>query len=280
MNAQSTHAALAIAAAAISSALFGCGGGAADGSLMGAAPVQMYQSFNDIATYCGLDEQLPAAKDAGLTAGFGMTMAARGGLDSATSVVSAPGGWDPIGDVVSTTMRILFRDFRTDTPTAAWIDVGYDDGTRSMGAQIGLNVPAGGIACVAPVAWLLPAGTRDTGMVNPSTRQAYIETLRTLTWASRDRTPLPVQTLPGYAVNGFEVIANYTPTAGRVYFSTAKTQVADQSVVRVCQLRDGASSWTCSVPDVSDNGTTWLFGVSGIAAGTYMLVSTHPGAGQ
>lgn len=270
----------AAVAAFLGASLTGCGGGMAeDSGPIGAPPSAMYKSFNEVAEYCGISDRLPTAEGARPSFIVPYSTARRYSWSSEyTSVVLAANGWRPDETLATATLHIPFRDYRSSTPVVNWVDAGFVTEENGKGVQLFLEIPPGGIACVAPAAWLLPHHTEN--YYNESLHQNVPIHYRMISWESRERTPLPVETLPGYPVDAFEMVGNYTPRSGRAFFSTIKTSVADQGAIQMCHLPVGSDTWNCKVPKVTDQGTAWFFTLDGAAPGAYVLVSAHAGARQ
>lgn len=252
------------AALVLTSLLAACGGGAggADEARSPAASPEMARSFNEVAAYCGVSSRLPDAGDAGLDT-FLSARVERYGMQSAQAA-AAPAGWTPFDASDRQSLAVELHDLRS--ASGRYIGKG---GLAYAGIRMGVAFPslfpAGGIACVAPVSWLKPTADPVD---------------KTLVWESRARAPLPVDTLGATPLDGFELVGNFAVAPGQVFFVALKTMVADAGAVRVCHLPAGAAAWTCAAPEVQDRFDRWSFAVPGAAAGTWMLASTHEGAGQ
>jgi hypothetical protein len=262
----------------------GCGGGGSDQSTSAPAPAPvspaMTQSFNDIAQYCGVSTRLPSS-DTSTTVSVGSFSAQRDPDPrlSTYAALSAIGNVaDPKSPLYAANLRLDTQDYRQSTlpPGFVRVSVGTADGSTGKGVVVVLDLPAGGIVCAAPAAWY----KSNPPAIDPGTGRISTDTGATLHWESRDGAPLPVASLPGYAVDGFELVTNFAVKGSPVFFVERKRDMADPVNAQICRLSSPTKAWDCKKPTVADLGANWSFTLQGATAGTYVLTSVHPQAGQ
>lgn len=239
----------------------------------------MIQSFNDIAGYCGVGTHMPTSDSSTTLSVGGYTSFRLDGSFGTYVADSTTGNAADAATLYAAALKVDTQDFRTMTLAPGYVRVSRGVVTSTAvgkGAQLVLDLPAGGIACVSPAAWWKANPPR----LDPTTHAVVYDTGSTAQWASRDGTPLPLAGMPWHAVDAFELVANFAPRQGQVFFNEYKTDVADQVNVQICRLSAPSTTWDCQKPTVSDQGQSWQFALQLATPGTYVLVSTHQEAGQ
>lgn len=165
------------------------------------------------------------------------------------------------------TLSSSLSDFR-EASTATYSVGTIRYGSTPMGVQFPSILADQSVGCVKPVS----VTTRMPGWAHSP--EQPIAPVR-LSWQSRTEAQLPVDTLPGSPVDGFEFAANFTPVSGLAYFSISKSSLADASATQICHLSASQSQWQCTEPTVEGNDDFWLFSTPAPRPGVYMLVSTH-----
>ena len=167
--------------------------------------------------------------------------------------VSAPNGY-PYGTTLIT-LTLPLEDLReahqgyTTKPTE-----------NRMGIEMGSRMDAAGsVACIAGVSRVMTSGS-NTALVSLS---------------SESVPTLPLDSLPGELVNGFELIHNLPATQATAVFTMSKAELSDASQAYVCHVSGADTTGvSCSVADAAQStATSWILR-SGISApGVYVLVA-------
>jgi hypothetical protein len=92
-------------------------------------------------------------------------------------------------------------------------------------------------------------------------------------WDSYWDRAIPLSTMPGRAVYGFEFVGNFAPAGGDVFFHVGKTSVAAPSALSVCYLAPKSVQWSCAQPGVADAGSEWQLSVRAPKQGVYVLAA-------
>ncbi|MDP3626135.1 MAG: hypothetical protein U1C47_18065 [Hydrogenophaga sp.] len=258
--------------------LSACGGGGSeadggDGFPVPAADVALRLAIQD---YCQLDPLDPADFRDGAGYSFSPVSLWRHSSNAGTThdemaSVRAHGLNNyPVMDVM--TLKTTVQDHRgfTQGPN---VGIGVADGRFSQGVSIPDLFADKAVACVKSVSQKEPVFTFPPDPTAlPSAR---------LVWQSFASPTVPVERLPGNALDGFELVANFQAFFGLVYFSIPAGVVADANTVSVCHLPQSggaSSSWNCQVPAVVPVEGGVQFQVRTTAPGVYMLVSSQRGS--
>ena len=255
-NSSKKFTSLAFTGLVLALALTGCGGGSNDSNTSKPASADMIASFNSIAEACGEKIRLPAT-DSGETLSIGSSFIYS--LNGSNTFPEKP------------ELRVSIDDWRR--IRAGFVRVSRGSGIvgEGMGVQMNPSLPSGGIACVKAVSKYKAPPVQ---IVLPGQQATAVE--GTLSWASRDKPVLPIDSLGSFPIDGFELIGNFNLTSGVAFFRVPKTALADASVVQICSLPNGANTWNCSLPKVDAQTNSWIFYVDAAQPGTYMLTSSHP----
>jgi hypothetical protein len=247
----------------LASALSACGAGTGDD----AVPAAAGGGYDAIASYCGADKPNAAQP---VRDGWGSSWPyLNDNLNNAATIVSPDGSstaWDePI------VMKVEFNDYRgVSGPMIAKGSVER----WSMGASIPTLLPKRAVACTTQ----LSKKVRNTQPVIEPGGVIGSVTTYTLAWKSYWDRALPLDRLNGYAVDGFEFVANFTPGSGQAFFVMDKTRFAGTAGLSVCYLAPGSVNWDCAVPASTDLGYGWQLTRPGMKPGAWMLVSASPRA--
>lgn len=131
--------------------------------------------------------------------------------------------------------------------------------TDRMGVELDSTFAAGSVGCVTGVSRVNNNGTE----ASPN----YL-----LSWTSASPTNVPVGSLPGTAVNGFEYTHNFTDKPATAVFRLSKSLLSDSSAtaVQICHVnRTGAIS--CEAPSVTSDDQQWTFKRAITESGVYLL---------
>lgn len=237
--------------------LVGCGGGLAEPS----PPPVNASLYESMASYCG--ETLSSATDPG---GYGNLSHAKtaGNLSyNVSSLISASG----INSTeLSVSLYVPVNDYRGVTGT--FVPAGYGQPGWIKGVSYPELLGAKSIACVVDLPKVLTTTTYTPPNLTPSS--AY-----SLSWQSYWTNPAPISQLPGYHVDGFELVSNFSPTNGQIFFNVDKTTFPSTQTLSICFLPPSGGQWQCSTPTVSDITSAWSVHISGaVNPGMYVLVSS------
>lgn len=258
--------------------LSACGGGDPDVDDGFAVPVTDAALGQSILDYCQLDPLEPAEFDGGTGYSYSPITLWRHKSNAGTthdemSAVRAHGLNNyPVMDVM--TLRTSVSDHRgfTEEPN---VGIGLVDARFSQGVAIPDLFADKAVACVKSVSQKQPVFTF------PAELTALLNTR--LVWQSFAAPTVPVAQLPGYALDGFELVANFQATFGLVYFSLPVGSVGIANAISVCHMPQGGApsgAWNCKVPTVVPFEGGVKFQIESASPGVYMLVSTQPGPGQ
>ncbi|WP_310567447.1 hypothetical protein [Hydrogenophaga sp.] len=156
-------------------------------------------------------------------------------------------------DVGTQSLALPLEDLR-DVMTHSYTPTETND---RMGVELGSRFAAGSVGCVTGVSRVNNTGSE----ASPN----YL-----LSWTSAMLTDLPVGSLPGTAVNGFEYTHNFTDKPATAVFRLSKSQLGDSSAVQICHVnRTGAIS--CEAPVVTSDDQQWTFKRAITESGVYLL---------
>ena len=237
--------------------LAGCGGGTVDEVRLPAADST---SMLPLVEYCGA--RAPTSADAA-TNGWSQErpMHASYPIYDSNAVVSAGGNTETsLGPL---NMTVALNDYRG--VEGSVVRSGASDAAVVMGAQLSPALGRNSVACVSQVS-RLRAGT---AVWLPGGGPAYSQPQ--LSWSSYWQAALPMAQLGGYHVDGFEFVSNFTPAGGAVVFSVPKSRYPTVPALSLCYLAPKAGNWDCSVPTVTDAGSTWRLTQNGLKQGVYLL---------
>ncbi len=233
--------------------LGGCGAGA-DTPSNDAAPALVDSAmYRDVMSYCRMTE--PAAADA-----------ARDGWN--TYLLNSDQFWTVTTGMVS----VGGSSSAWDTPLSLHVPLnnsasGYGEPDWSMGVRIPTVLGKQSAACVRQASHTLTSPQPNIpGVPNPPL------VFRTVWDSYWDRT-IPLASLPGRAVYGFEFVSNFTPTGGEVFFRAGKAGVGEPSALSVCYLAPKSVQFSCAQPGVADAGKDWQLAVRSPKQGVYVLVA-------
>lgn len=227
--------------------LAACGGGGEPGTVV-ATP----EGVTPAAKVCGVEPKAESGSPA-ISADNRLTVTFNG-YEVPMFLVTSPTGY-PYDLSTPLQMQVELEDLRNVTYE------GYSpDATAGhMGVEMGTYLAPGSVACVAGVSRTINIGTDA-------------EPNLLVSWSSSNLNALPVGDLPAKAINGFEFIHNLDATNATAVFRMDKAALPDPSGAYVCHM-SGASgtSIDCSVPDVTETDTQWIFRRPITTAGVYML---------
>lgn len=150
------------------------------------------------------------------------------------------------------------------------------DGRFGQGAVIPDLFADKSVACVKSVSQMHLLTNSSYGSLDslPSAR---------LVWQSFAAPIVPVEQLPGHAIDGFEMVANFQAAAGLVYFSLPTGTIADANAASICHMPQSgtyAGAWNCQAPTIVPFDGGVQFELPAARPGVYMLVSSHPEFGR
>lgn len=279
MNQNARHALTPWAAGLLSLLLSACGGGAALDAeeRLPVAAVDKAQTAA-VRDYCAISaplRQAASADEAGFSYEPGSSWHGGEGLMLTVSSVYAWGRSDTQdgGGFEALRLGSSVNDYRGFNAAGNTVGIGAAAAPRlGMGLLVEPRFDDQAAACVKPVSVL-----RSRQILLPGS--GWVQS-KTLSWESRQAEALPMQSLPGAALDGFEFVTNYLPLEGRVFFALAKSQLADAQAAQLCHLAPGAGSWRCFKPQLRDGGELWELTASQAHPGVYVLVSSKPEAGS
>ena len=233
--------------------LAGCGGGA-ESDTPAAADAAAYA---DTLSYCGSREPTGTAAAAG---SLEITSPSRSSAPfyDVNAVVS-PGGVE--SSPVPVRLAVDTNDYRG--VTGSFFASGYADPASEMGAAFAAALPARAAACVVSLAKLTPVAA--TSAAAPG---GY-----TLAWKSKWESTVPLAGLSGSIVDGFELVSDFTPSGGTVFFYLLKLRLASSQGLSICYRAPAGGSWDCAPATVTDAGTNWGAARAGAKPGVYVVTA-------
>lgn len=250
------RAAAAIGLAAILMA--GCGAGEED---LGTAPVSD-AGYREILAYCGAEEPTGGPAQPG-----GWTLDPYSHYDSpaydVTSLVS------PSGSTLNEALRVQVDVHNYLGVTGTFIGAGYQEPEWKMGVILGTALPARSAACVASLAKVIapPYVPAIPGVTPP--RQPG----NTLSWRSRWSPAVPVDTVPGAVIDGFEYVSTFDAPEGQAFFILSKSRFAGTAGLAICYQPPAGGSWDCAAAQASDLGKDWGLSRRGARSGVYVIAA-------
>ncbi|WP_157691715.1 hypothetical protein [Noviherbaspirillum autotrophicum] len=252
-------------------ALTGCGGGA--GALGGgagapSAPVADAAAYDDMMSYCGITA--PTGMDAtqdGWSSNYGVLQGA-GTVYYGSTIISPAGSahaWS-----TPLTMSVPFTNYKG--VTGPVVSSGYAKPEWKMGVAIPTVLSPRSVGCVTETARVYTPPTIDLSPGYPTLPQPQSSLIWTSYWSSK----VPVSQLQGTPVDGFELVSNFAPASGVVYFVIDKASFAAPQTLSICRLAPKATQWNCVQPSVADAGENWSVTTSSPAPGVYVLLSPTP----
>ncbi len=234
--------------------LAACGGGGESGSAAQDPLAALDQVVPPAAvpTICGV-EAIAVSGAPAYTVSNNQTLTINA-YQAPISLLTSPTGY-PFDAPLPASLGLPLQDLR---------EISYEgystQGTDNrMGIEMGTRMNAGTVACIAGVSRVMTSGS-NTALVSLS---------------SESVPTLPLDSLPGELVNGFELIHNLPATQATAVFTMSKAELSDASQAYVCHV-SGADSIgvSCSVADAAQStATSWILR-SGISApGVYVLVA-------
>ncbi|MDB5962745.1 MAG: hypothetical protein JWP59_4039 [Massilia sp.] len=237
--------------------LAGCGAGGAGPSATPEASVYAETMF-----YCGSQEPTGASTQHG---GLNVTSTMRSSAPfyDVSAMVSPAGAASPTIPV-----RLQVDTHNYSAVTGSFHMPGYGDPQSKMGVNFASVLPARSAACVAGLAKLTSApvapGAADVGR--------YF-----LSWRSKWSNSVSLAGLPGRVIDGFELVADFTPVDATVFFFLLKSRTASTQGLSICYLAPAASSWDCAAATATDAGNNWGAARAGAAAGVYVITTPSIG---
>jgi hypothetical protein len=258
MNNNMTHAIFLSLLGAVFS-LSGCGAGLETGGNDPAPAVADSGMYRDVMAYCRIAE--PVGIDA-----------TRDGWT--TYLLSSDQYWTVTTGMVSA----AGSSSQWETPLTLYVPLNngagaYGEPAWSMGVRMPTVLGKQSVACVRQASHTFtPPQLNIPGVPNPP---PVFQTV----WDSYSDRAIPVSTLPGRAVYGFEFVSNFAPLSGEVFFRTGKASVDAPSALSVCYLAPKSVQWSCAQPGVADAGKDWQLSVRTPKQGVYVLVAPWQGQG-
>jgi hypothetical protein len=246
-------------------ALSGCGGAGGEGD---APPPADTGLFQQMASYC---QAQPPRSGEPMQDGWAMSSVYTGDgtyYYEGNAVISANGSSaEGIGPI---TLKVSDQDYRGVANNTPIVPVGYSNPDWTMGAVLPAVMSPESVACVVHL-----AKTRSFWI--PAAPVAHGPSVSTiLYWRSFWDEAVPMAQLPGYQIDGFEFVGNFTPADGQAYFILDKQGHPAPGDYSICHLAASASQWQCSQPQLTDQGATWHLRVRGLRAGVYVLNAPTP----
>lgn len=136
---------------------------------------------------------------------------------------------------------------------------GYTPGNAvgSMGVEMDSRFAAASVGCINGVSRAINNNTE----ASPN----YL-----MSWISAMLTDLPMGSVPGAPINGFEYTHNFTDKPATAVFRIGKGTLASTSSAQICHIKAN-SSVDCVVPEVIDDGAQWTLKRSASESGVYVL---------
>lgn len=252
--------------------LTGCGGGA--GGLGGgtdapSAPATDAAAYDDMMSYCGITAPSGAeATQDGWSNNNMRVFQGAGTVYYGSSIISPAGSahaWNtPI------TMSVPFTNYKG--VSGPVVSSGYGKPEWKMGVAIPTVLSPRSVGCVTETARIYTPPTINLGQGYPSLPQPQPSLVWTSYWSSK----VPVAQLQGSAVDGFELVSNFTPASGVVYFVIDKASFPSPQSLSICRLAPKGTQWNCVQPSVADTGDNWSVTTGSPAPGVYVLLSPTP----
>lgn len=239
--------------------LAGCGAGGEDD--LGTAPVSD-AGYREILAYCGAEAPTGGPAQPG-----GWSLDPHSHYDSpaydVTSLVS------PSGSTLNEALRVQvdIHDYRGVTGT--FIGAGYHEPEWKMGVILGTALPVRTAACVTSLAKViaLPYVPVIPGVTQP--RQPG----STLSWRSKWSQAVPVDTVPGAVIDGFEYVSTFDAPRGQAFFILSKTRYATVAGLSICYQAPAGGAWDCAAAETSDLGKDWGLARRGVKSGVYVIAA-------
>lgn len=232
--------------------LAGCGAGA--GEEEDAPPADM-AAYTETMAFCEADEPTGSTAQYG---GWSLTSPSKYGNPTydASALVS-PRGADL---TVTVQMKVGVHDYRN--VSGPFIPTAYFEPEWGMGVQLQGRLPAGA-ACVRSLAKLAP----------PPNIPGFPTYGYTLNWRSKWSSAVPVATVTGAVIDGFEFVSSFAAPTAQTFFILPKTRLASTEGASICYLAPPGTSWDCKTPSVTDLGKNWGLARQGAQAGVYVLAA-------
>jgi hypothetical protein len=193
------------------------------------------------------------------------------GLNQAATLVSHDGNrsvWDqPVA------LAVPAFDYRHASAQLAVAPGGA--ASQSMGASFVSLMPQGAVACVTQLTRIRYTPPPNfNGIPGWSGADPTLPVqLYSLAWTSYWRSDLGLGQLPGSAIDGFELVANFAPREGRAFFRLDKSRFASVQDAVVCHQAPASAAWDCAAPVVTDLGSAWQLVRANLQPGAYVLVA-------
>ena len=253
MNRQHTNTRLGLALSTIGLALLtACGGGGEDTSVSDSLVTPAA-----VSTVCGMAPTVASVEE-----GYEQSLLEENvalvinGYNALISRLSSATGY-PYDISQLPLLKLPMEDLREFTT------LGYtaQPTDNQMGVELASSrLDAGSVGCVAGISRVQSA---TDGNNQPITLVSF---------TGSELSTLPLSSLEGAVVNGFEFIHNFTGTNATAMFRMNMSELTDAGAARICRIND-ASSVTCTVPTVGNNGTQWTLRTPISAPGIYMLTA-------
>jgi hypothetical protein len=138
-----------------------------------------------------------------------------------------------------------------------------------MGMTFSPVLPAKAAACVIGLAKVStvwgPMFDQPGGGIAP--------TGNSVAWSSSWSASVPVDSLPGKIVDGFEFKSTFIPADSSASFVLSKSSVPSSTGASICYLAPSSSQWDCAAAAAADRGADWAFSRQAGKAGVYVLVT-------
>ena len=250
------------AAAAIGLAatlLAGCGAGGEDDP--GTAPVSD-AGYREILAYCGATEPAGGPAQPG-----GWELHPYSHYESpaydVTSLVS------PAGATLNEALRVQVDIHNYRGITGTFIGAGYQEPEWKMGVILGTALPARSAACVTSLAKVVspPWMPVIPGVTQPQ------QPGNTLSWRSKWAQSVPVDTVPGAVIDGFEYVSTFDAPGAQAFFVLSKTRYAGSAGLSICYQAPSGGAWDCAAAEASDLGKDWGLARRGVKSGVYVIAA-------
>lgn len=243
--------------------LSGCGGAldklAGEPSLPASADATQYKPLME---YCGIDAPTPGI-DWSWSHPYHST---NGNLSyNSNALISADGNTNVANGSID--LSVTLTDYRG--ASGQYVNSGSADPAMNMGVWLLPLFGRQSVACVSPVSRFQAKPPVYTGMpVDPRTQ------LPDQVWSSYwNHNSVPVAQAGGYAVDAFELTANFTPNSASVFFTLPKSRFSSVQNMPVCYLAPRGAQWNCNPPTITDSGAYWTLSLNDARPGVYMLQS-------
>lgn len=236
--------------------LAGCGG---VGEEEEASPADT-ALYTETMAYCDAEEPVGGPAEEG---GWSLTSPSKYGNPSyEASALVSPRGAElqfPLH------MKVGVNDYRG--VSGPVIDVGYREPEWGMGVILHGRLPARAAACVRSLAKRVPVQPAP-GL--PSQGPVYGSTL---SWNSKWAVAVPVASVAGAVLDGFEFVSSFAPAEAQTFFILSKRRLPSAAGMTICHLAPSAASWDCAAAAVTDLGKDWGLVRRGAQAGAYVLAA-------